>query len=207
MLNQLLFVLNKVQLLWSITHNFMPIGCSLLNLLSFCRVIRHKIEFMPMPFGNFLPLVLNQLSSGSKWVPVEARWWNWWLRTSVASQWKIRRDIVHRSIRQGNAKRKYFESSFFPGYCFSVQFDAPHPRTQDQFWAENCQTWCLDPDFLSLLNYKLQPTLGIWWRPKKPKKIGIKNLCGSPAFKARLQTATNLYSSSSSTWSQYWVPA
>ena len=69
------------------------------------------------------------------------------------------------SIRQLEMQKGNILNLFFQDIVFSVQFDALDPRTQEQFLAENCQTWCLNPDF----PLKMQPTLGI---SKTKAKLG-----------------------------------
>ena len=140
----------------------MLIERSLLNLLSICRVIRHKslsIEFMPMqPFRKFLLLVLNQLSRVEM-----GSGWNWWLEKQ--SGFTIENQQRHRATLNSSRKcEKEIFWIFFPGYCFSLAIWCTRSENQEQFWAENCQTWCLIPDF----PLKMQPTLGI----KNKAKLG-----------------------------------
>ena len=53
------------------THNFMPIERSLLNLLSFCRVIRHKSLFPNRIYANGIrKLFASCAKSIVKWIEV-----------------------------------------------------------------------------------------------------------------------------------------
>ena len=148
----------------------MLIERSLLNLLSICRVIRHKslsIEFMPMqPFRKFLLLVLNQLSRVEM-----GSGWNWWLGKA---KWLHNRKSAKTSCNAQFVREMWkgnILNLFFPGYCFSLAIWCTRSENQEQFWAENCQTWYLIPDF----PLKMQPTFGIktkqnWERGIKKKK-------------------------------------
>ena len=138
-----------MQLLWSITHNFMPIERSLLNLLSFCRVIRHKSLFPNRIYANGIrKLFASCAKSIVKWIEVGSGWGAEkpkWLHNGKSAETSCTAQFV-REMK----KRKYFES-FFRDIVFPVQFDALDPRTQEQFWAENCQSWFLNnPDFSHL---------------------------------------------------------
>ena len=122
------------------------------------------------PFRNFL---LLWLQLGIKKFRLKTM-----KRQSDFTIWKISRDVVQRcSIRQRNAKKEIVW--VFQDLVFKVSLAA------------------MDPRIRSSSDQKIVK-LGASWFPSLIKRK--KNLCGSPDFKARLQTATNLYSSSSNTW-------
>ena len=118
----------------------MLIERSLLNLLSACRVIRHKsISNRIYAKTSQKVLALNQLSSGEDFRLKQRQ------ETKVASQQKISKDIVQRSIRQENVKRRYF--NLFSWKLFSRWHLVHQIREPGAILNRKLSNLVPDPDF------------------------------------------------------------